>query len=807
MRGVPVEPVFCAKSRRVIIEEQKHLGLTKTDQKFGLALSGGGIRSASFALGVLQALYGFGVFEKFHYLSTVSGGGYIGTSLTYFRNIFNTKAAPGWFPFGYLQPPGQAPIRAMGARVAAPQDADSKRAQRIVTYLRQHAAFLVPSRQLGLPALAAGALRGLITTSIPYFALLAGILGLLCWAGAFDKTGEYDFLLATDWPAAATSVPPAGCSEDKCEAKSLPPPDIYLAIWPANLALWIAVLFLATAALSSVVAGAVARLDQEEKLTRFGYRSLVKYYSLAGWALTVGVALAVLSTMPWLREYLNYLMDAQADQQLPGTFAALGSALAGAVGLVAKMRGVLGGESLKPSLTRRLVLSLAGILFVFGILFLGFMAGWSLAGPETARTWLYAGLLFLAAIAIAWTVNVNLAAQHRLYRDRLMEVFCAQNRALKAGSWRYAYRAQSSAGWMQNMIAPKTPYHIINTCVITTDSDDRRFRGRGGDNFILSPLYCGSDATGWAATDVAQPTLSIATAAAISGAALNAHSGPHGAGLLRNKAYSAVLSFLGLHLGYWARNPQRYRTAKRRANADARWVRWCSKLGMINRNVTGVAAFKVPNLIIPGLFSVSGIGMNEIGTHVQLSDGGHFENLAIYELVRRRVDFMWISDAGQDAVFSFEDLSNAIERVRVDFGVNIRFRNEDYDLTHLFPGSAETPSDASKNFADLYKLARRGYAVGTVEYPDGKVGTVVYIKSTLTRGLPADIYGYKARNPDFPHQTTMDQFFDEEQFDAYRELGYRLAAQFFRDIDKYREEKALLPSGLVKAAAYLGLPF
>lgn len=52
------------------------------DKMTGLALSGGGIRSASFCLGVLQAFNATGILEKFRYLSTVSGGGYIGTSMT-----------------------------------------------------------------------------------------------------------------------------------------------------------------------------------------------------------------------------------------------------------------------------------------------------------------------------------------------------------------------------------------------------------------------------------------------------------------------------------------------------------------------------------------------------------------------------------------------------------------------------------------------------------------------------------------------------------------------------------------------------
>ena len=87
--------------------------------------------------------------------------------------------------------------------------------------------------------------------------------------------------------------------------------------------------------------------------------------------------------------------------------------------------------------------------------------------------------------------------------------------------------------------------------------------------------------------------------------------------------------------------------------------------------------------------------------------------------------------------------------MRVDFGADIRFPDEKYDLSHLFPESAESDNHAGEKFVDRYKLASRGYAIGTITYSDGKVGTIIYVKSTLTRFLPGDLYGYKARNDDF----------------------------------------------------------
>ncbi len=757
--GTGVQPVYTTDNEVVLVGERAHVGLDAEEPVVALALSGGGIRSASFALGVLQAIHAFGAFDRFHYLSTVSGGGYVGGALTYFRNAF-TDFGPDWFPFGYHRRRDDGTqVRAMGARVGAPDGDDepgNARARKIVAYLRQHAGYMTPSRAFAGPALAAGVLRGLVSTLLPYFAILSGLFAVAIGWGAADRMAGPGWLIPLSMSDSAGETP------------------FYLAIWPANVALWLGALVLSAFVLSSVIAGCIYIVDRDEATAAGRYRALIRFYLWSGRFLVAAAILLVLSTLPWVHEYLNGLW--QAGGPLPSSFGALLAAIAGAAGLIGKLRGVLGGKTTRPSPLRAVGLAIAGILFLYGVLLFAYGAGRGLA--MLGLSWSLA--TFAIGAVAALLININYATQHRLYRDRLMEVFCAEKSAVKSGEWQPAKRAQSPDGWLVRMIERRRPYHLINTCLVTSDSNKRRYRSRGGDNFILSPLYVGSDATGWAKTETAMRNLSLATAMAVSGAALNAHAGPHGTGLLRNKAYAALLGLLGLNLGYWARNPQKY--------ADGAQPR-----------------FGMPNLLKPGLAALTGRDLSEHGGYVQLSDGGHFENLAIYELIRRKVAFLWLSDAGQDAGFSFEDLSNAIERIRVDFGVNIRFRDEAYDLTHLIPGSAETEGKASENFAEQYKLATRGYAIGTIEYPDGQIGTIVYVKSTLTRFLPGDLYGYRARNKDFPHQTTLDQFFDEEQFEAYRELGYRLASQLFRDIEAARKEGATpLSPPFAKISSVLG---
>ncbi|UCF19141.1 MAG: hypothetical protein JSU87_14610, partial [Gemmatimonadota bacterium] len=270
-----------------------------------------------------------------------------------------------------------------------------------------------------------------------------------------------------------------------------------------------------------------------------------------------------------------------------------------------------------------------------------------------------------------------------------------------------------------------------------------------GDSFVLTPLFCGSNSTGWRRTNAYMKQgsrgMTLSTAMAISGAAVNPDTGVAGGGVTRDKLVSALLSLLNLRLGYWAPNP---------------YV---------------VRSFPFPpNFFVPGLSrGILGRGFSEKSRSIELSDGGHFENLGLYELIRRKLPVIIASDAGADPGFRFGDLENAVERVRVDFGAKIRFR-ESLGLECLLPGSAKGL------LAEKFSLAAQGYAIADIDYHDGTRGQLFYIKTTLTPDLPADVYGYKSANPTFPDQSTADQFFNEDQFEAYRELGYQLAKQMLR---------------------------
>ena len=149
---------------------------------------------------------------------------------------------------------------------------------------------------------------------------------------------------------------------------------------------------------------------------------------------------------------------------------------------------------------------------------------------------------------------------------------------------------------------------------------------------------------------------------------------------------------------------------------------------------------------------------------VLLSDGGHFENMALYELVRRHCRFILVSDCGMDADARFDDFGNAVRRVREDFGVEIRI-----DLTPLRAGQTDG-------------LSHQPIVAGDIEYPDGDTGVLLLLKPTLTGTEPPDIGQYRARNEAFPHESTGDQFYDEAQWEAYRRLGEHAALTAFRPL-------------------------
>jgi hypothetical protein len=179
-----------------------------------------------------------------------------------------------------------------------------------------------------------------------------------------------------------------------------------------------------------------------------------------------------------------------------------------------------------------------------------------------------------------------------------------------------------------------------------------------------------------------------------------------------------------------------------------------------------------------------------------LSDGGHFENTGAYELVRRRLPFIILCDNGADADRTFDDLGNFVRKVRQDFGAHIEFLGAsdfqgkgsvlgtlaDLGFTGSFdPGLASTQAKAADSnkpprVARYATLARITYEGST------EISTLMVLRPAVLGDEPLDILNYQIANPEFPQQSTGDQFFDEAQWEAYRRLGEYMVCRVFREL-------------------------
>jgi hypothetical protein len=171
---------------------------------------------------------------------------------------------------------------------------------------------------------------------------------------------------------------------------------------------------------------------------------------------------------------------------------------------------------------------------------------------------------------------------------------------------------------------------------------------------------------------------------------------------------------------------------------------------------------------------------------VYLSDGGHFDNLGLYEMVLRRNKFIVVSDASGDPTCSFDDLGNAVRKIRIDLGIPIEFPRE----LPIYPRSMPDK-----------RASGRYWAIGRIRYScvdrkatdpehskltdDDFDGTLVYIKPAFY-GLKEsrDVYNYAIANDAFPHESTTDQFYSESQFESYRALGAFIVDQLCQEVQR-----------------------
>jgi hypothetical protein len=187
-----------------------------------------------------------------------------------------------------------------------------------------------------------------------------------------------------------------------------------------------------------------------------------------------------------------------------------------------------------------------------------------------------------------------------------------------------------------------------------------------------------------------------------------------------------------------------------------------------------------------------------------LSDGGHFENLGGYELVRRRIERVVVIDAEADDDYTYEGLANLVRKARLDFGAEIEFLSEKELDAKVHPrlrqhfGTLEQlrrgtwkdePVMEKGKFSERKaldepesrKLSMVHAALARVRYAVGGECELLYIKPALTGDEPTDVLRYHAEHSSFPHESTADQFFDEAQWESYRRLGEHIGELLFAE--------------------------
>ncbi len=680
-------------SDEVVTEERSRILERRTQARYkepgnpdhdavGLALSGGGIRSATFNLGILQSLDRVGLLRCIDYLSTVSGGGYIGSSLTWFMSRLKT----GFFPFDTVNP------------------LTDDLANRILARFRARGSYLTPGDGLTWWALIAAVLTGIIVNLmvvIPLFSFVLMVLGL----GLPELPGLLSRLVR--------EVPYV----------ELTGPTWYTAL--LLLGICVVIVSVATGVLYSLMTRfSVVRSCAVQRRTNKTMGRMLMY----------GVIGVVVGTIP--------IVAAILEIHLPGWIhSAMSSiSLTGILSIWTGLSGKKPGSEAKG--VRSLLLSLGLGLLMYGI----FLWLYELNYRFDPGMGAYLAAIVISLI-IALCADINHVSMHRFYRNRLMEAYLPvrvldergqkEQTAIMDFSVTPPVRTDERDAdlcFLHTIHQTEAPYHLINANIQTVGSRLPKLRERGGDSFIFSPLFCGSDCTSYVPSqDYIKGKVNLATAMAISGAAVDPNTYA-----TRSRPLTFLMTLLNVRLGYWMRNPR---------TTVLNNVQW--------RNPSWYMIFS----------EMFGRGLNETGTSIHLSDGGHFENLGLYELVRRRCRYIIVCDGAQDADYTFNDLAKAVERVRVDFGAEITI-----DTRPLQPVNKEK------------RISSEACAVGQILYKNGLKGVLVYINTTLVDRLPEDIYAYQRTNPAFPDQGTGDQFFDEQQFEAYRELGLQLGARYFKQL-------------------------
>jgi Patatin-like phospholipase len=330
-------------------------------------------------------------------------------------------------------------------------------------------------------------------------------------------------------------------------------------------------------------------------------------------------------------------------------------------------------------------------------------------------------VLLFFGIVMGFFIDANKFSLHAIYRNRLIRAYLAASDKKRSPNKFTGFDPGDDFELCE--LKSEKPFHLINATLNVIKSKELAWQERKAESFTMSRLHCGSWHVGYRSSAEYGDGITLGTALAISGAAANPNMGYYSSPVV-----GFLMTLFNVRLGWWLGNPG--------PCGDKTWRR------------------AGPGYAVGPLFSEAIGNTTDRSKYVNLSDGGHFENLGLYEMVLRRCKLILVVDAAQDSEYVFADLGNAIRKIRIDLGIPI-------DIRVVSPKK----SKGTVNHC----------AFGTIKYSamDGRGtdGSLIYVKPLVSGDEPPDVSNYTAAHPEFPHETTTDQWFSESQFESYRLLG------------------------------------
>lgn len=753
----------------------------------GLALSGGGIRSAAFCLGAMQALSVKNLLPRFDYVSSVSGGGYSGIAAT-----LAVSANGGEFPFA--------------------DGSDDVRDTRDMQLFRNNVNYLKFGMFKSMLKNLAIVCKGVATNIVLTIAALLLLAAFSLWANPTILSLSIAGLDGLEAEGLKQIIPPGLRDQPFGISVMIILAGFFISMWWAvqagvrgtfenfksNLLVLSSVWLMISAAsvffeLQPVLVKQMISVQElkiasalEQCLTPLPAKLPVRIASQEEQERCWNVADFAVSKQARLEQAASSKKATSKDGSVEATAVAEASAkessgfkrliewlqalLAPALAFVALASRYVGdllkagseGEGWAPTFKRfigRSIVWAAGLalpvvlwvaylgLFYWGVVVVNAGTATAIFAPD-ALVWVtqsvttesapYAIALLYVAVAtgliFAWILASlfypNANSLHGLYRGRLGEAFCVP--------WAKEHSLEMK---LSQINTRQAPVHLINTALNIQASKSVNERGRNADFFAFSNAYVGSAATGYAATpcyEKVERQLDVSSAMAISGAAASSNMGAQSI-----RPLTFTLALLNIRLGAWLSNPMI-------GNGGI----WKDPLGFLDE-LTG--------------------RLKEDRRMIYLTDGGHIENLGIYELLRRRCKLIVAVDAEADREMNFSSFITLQRYARIDFGCRIEmdWKKIKKQSLAIQRGNAGAPAaKGGETVAPAKPDDGPHCAIGEITYEGGSKGLLLYIKSSLSGDENDYICDYNRRNYDFPHETTGDQNFSEEQFEVYRALGF-----------------------------------